>query len=191
VVRRRRILTGYVIVTVPGVAVGAACDAPQTFEGGIPEFDAVLDLPFDDAGADVFCAVPDAAPDVITWTSLYADLFGPASLGQCGSSMRSDSNGSSSCHHDSSGAGAQASGFICGDTQQSCYMGITSPSAPDSSMLGTEQIVVPDEPCNSYLPFVLRHDGGGSMPYYPESVVFSDQDIARVSAWIGAGAPNN
>jgi hypothetical protein len=43
---------------------------------------------------------------------------------------------------------------------------------------------------------VLRHgdgDGGviGIMPYFPENVVFSDDDMARVSAWIAAGAQND
>ncbi len=85
-----------------------------------------------------------------------------------------------------------ASGFVCGDTQQSCYDGITSPQA---NFIG-HQVVVACSPCGSYLTQVLRHsdgDGGlaGIMPFYPENVVFSDDDMTRVSEWIAAGAPNN
>jgi hypothetical protein len=29
------------------------------------------------------------------------------------------------------------------------------------------------------------------MPFYPVAATFSSDDIARVNAWIAAGAPNN
>jgi hypothetical protein len=173
------------VIAASGVAINAiACgDAPQTFDGGTPLFDARY-APESDAG-DAACIATDAAG--ATWAALYADMFGPASIGQCGDATRTGANGTTSCHHDSGGSGAQASGFVCGDTQQSCYDGLTSPSA----QFAGEQVVVPCSPETSYLMQVLRHDGGGIMPFYPETAVFSDADMARIRAWIAAGAPNN
>lgn len=175
-------------------AIGVALDA--CFVGGQPATDAgptsdaandTLASDASDAGAEATCEPTDAGD--ATWTSLYADLFGPASIGQCGAASRTSTNGTSqtSCHHDSTGSGAVSSGFICGDTQESCYQGITSPNA---KFVG-QQVVVPCSPDNSYLMQVLRHDGGGLMPFYPENAVFSDADMARVRAWIAAGAPDN
>jgi hypothetical protein len=175
-----------------GAALFVACfDAPQNVDGGMPTFDAQSDPPHPssdggDAGdGEAGCDVPDAAN--ATWTALYADLFGPASIGQCGAATRGDTNGSTSCHQDGNGNGAQASGFICGMTQGDCYAGITSPMA---TFIG-EQVVQPGDPCTSYLPQVLRTDAGGIMPFYPVAATFSSDDIARVNAWIAAGAPNN
>jgi hypothetical protein len=159
-----------------------ACDAPQTVQGGDPLFDAGPEpLP----GCDSGCVA--SAPANATWTALYKDLFGPAGIGQCGDATRTGQNGTTSCHQDGTGQGALASGFICGTTQQSCYDGITSPSA---SFIG-QQVVLACSPCASYLTQVLRHDGGGIMPFYPETAIFSDDDMSRVSAWIAAGAKND
>ena len=176
------------VIAASGVAIQAtACDAPQTVQGGDPLFDSAPDpLP----GCDSGCLA--SAPANATWTALYKDLFGPAGIGQCGDATRTGKNGTTSCHHAAGDQGAMASGFVCGDTQESCWQGITSPQA---NFIG-EQVVVACSPCSSYLTQVLRHgdgDGGltGIMPFYPESVVFSDDDMARVSAWIAAGAPNN
>jgi hypothetical protein len=183
----------YALLPCPVVAaVAIACsDAPQGISGGASNFNVQFDLPNipappppADAG-EGGCMPTDAGN--ATWTSLYADLFGPASIGQCGDSSRGDSTGSTSCHHDSSGNGAMSSGFICGDTQDTCYAGITSPSA---AFLGA-RVVIACDPGNSFLTKVLRHTGGGIMPFYPNNVFFSDADMARVGAWIAAGAPNN
>jgi hypothetical protein len=153
------------------------------------EFDAHYNAPpppmSDASDGEGGCVTPDAGN--ATWTALYADFFGPTGTAQCGASSRGDSNGSTSCHHDSGGNGAMASGFICGDTQQSCYAGITSSMAS----FGGAQVVIPGDPCNSFLPKILRRNGGGIMPFYPMSVFFSDNDMARVREWIAAGAQNN
>ena len=184
----RHMLLSLPVVAASAVAIHAtACDAPQTVQGGTLLFDAA---PEPAPGCDSGC-IPQA-PANATWTALYKDLFGPAGIGQCGDATRTGQNGTTSCHHDASGNGAQASGFICGDTQQSCYDGITSPQA---NFIGT-QVVVACSPCGSYLTQVLRHgdgDGGitGIMPFYPENVIFSDDDMNRVTAWIAAGAKND
>ncbi len=177
------------VIAATGIAINAtACgDAPQSPSGGDPQFDAHVDPAITaDAGdaGEGGCITNDASD--VTWTALYADLFGPASLGQCGDATRTGS-ATTSCHHDGTGNGAISSGFVCGDTQESCYQGITSPNA----QFAGEQVVLPCAPGNSFLPDVMRHDGGGLMPFYPETVVFSDSDIARVRAWIAAGALEN
>ncbi len=170
-------------VLVVMVVMGAlACDANQNPSGGDPLFDGAFD-PIAQDGA--VCTASDAGDQ--TWTSLYQSFFGPNGNGQCGDPTRTGSNGTTSCHQDSSGEGAMASGFICGDTQASCYAGITSPQA---SFVG-QPVVVPCNASASYLTEVLRQADGGIMPFYPETVVFSDADMARIRGWISAGAPNN
>jgi hypothetical protein len=182
----RLMLLSLPVFAASAVAIQAtACDAPQNVQGGVALFDAQPDPLPGPAGCDAGC-IPQA-PANATWTALYADLFGPASIGQCGSATRTGQNGTTSCHQDATGNGAIASGFICGKTQQDCYAGITSPQA---SFIG-QQVVVACSPCSSYLTQVLRHDGGGIMPFYPENAVFSDDDMSRVSEWIAAGAQNN
>ena len=174
------------VIAASAVAIQAtACDAPQSVQGGDTLFDAGTLPQALPPGCDAGCLAQ--APANATWTALYKDLFGPAGIGQCGDTTRTGVNGTTSCHHAAGDNGAVASGFICGDTQQSCYDGITSPQA---NFIG-QQVVVACSPCGSYLTQVLRHDGGGIMPYFPENVVFSDGDMARVSAWIAAGAQNN
>jgi hypothetical protein len=187
----RLMLLSLPVISAGAVAIQAtACDAPQNVEGGDPLFDAGPEPQPTPAGCDSGCLAQ--APSNATWTALYKDLFGPAGIGQCGAATRTGQNGTTSCHQSAGDNGAVASGFVCGDTQQSCFDGITSPQA---NFIGT-QVVVACSPCGSYLTQVLRHgdgDGGliGIMPYFPESVVFSDDDMARVSSWIAAGAANN
>jgi len=184
----RLMLLSLPVLAASAVAIQAtACEAPQTFKGGDPLFDASPEPP---PGCDSGCIAQ--APSNATWTALYKDLFGPAGIGQCGDATRTGQNGTTTCHRGSTDNGALASGFVCGDTQQSCYDGITSPQA---NFIG-QQVVIACSPCGSYLTQVLRHgdgDGGitGIMPFYPEDAVFSDDDMARVSAWIAAGAQNN
>jgi hypothetical protein len=183
----RLMLLSLPVLAASAIAIQAtACDAPQSIQGGNLLFDAAPEPPPScDSGV---CVTP--VPANATWSTLYKDLFGPASIGQCGDATRTGQNGTTSCHHGPGDNGALASGFVCGDTEQSCYDGITSPNA---NFLG-QKVVVACSPCGSYLTQVLRHsdgDGGvlGIMPFYPEDAIFSADDMSRVSAWIAAGAP--
>jgi len=185
----RLMLLSLPVIAASAVAIQAtACDAPQNIQGGDTQFDAA---PAPPPGCDSGTCI-SGAPANATWTALYKDLFGPASIGQCGAPTRTGQNGTTNCHQKDGDNGAVSSGFICGDTQQSCYDGITSPNA---AFIG-QKVVVACSPCGSYLTQVLRRsdgDGGitGIMPFYPENAVFSDDDMARVTAWIAAGAQNN
>jgi hypothetical protein len=175
-------------------AVMIACfSAPQTIVGGDAQFDAYLDTPQDDSGdasdaseAGPVCDFTTDAGDA-TWSSLYANLFGPSGIGQCGDATRSDGTSTTSCHQDGSGNGAISSGFICGLTQESCYQGITS------SMANYEgsQVVVAGDPGGSFLVKIMRSCSGGIMPFLPQSVVFSNDQMSSVSTWIAAGALDN
>lgn len=187
----RLMLLSLPVIAASAVAIQAtACDAPQNIQGGDPLFDATPEPKATPPGCDSGCVTP--APPNATWPALYNDLFGPASIGQCGDATRTGQNGTSSCHHDPGGAGAIASGFVCGETQQQCFDGITNPAA---NFLG-QPVVVACSPCGSYLTQVLRHSDGeggitGIMPIQPETAIFSADDMARVSAWIAAGANSN
>jgi hypothetical protein len=183
----------HILLPCPVIAatIIACFDAPQNIMGGDAQFDARFDTPLPDSGdanAEAGCGFPtDGDAGNSTWTALYANLFGPTGLGQCGDSSRSDSNGTSSCHHDATGAGAMASGFICGDTQESCYQGVTSSAANFEGL----QVVVAGDPCGSFLTQVMRSSAGGIMPFYPQSIVFSDDQMSSVSTWIAGGALDN
>jgi hypothetical protein len=148
--------------------LAAACSA-----GGSPS--AVSDR------FDASPAPPLPAPDAsgvdsgsgITWTDLYRDFFGPTSVASC--------KGNGTCH----GTAAEGGGgvWVCGDTQLSCYTGMTATAA---ALIDTKN------PASSTLLGVgLRSASGGNMPLTPASYVFSDASIKRISAWMAAGAQNN
>src|SRR5580700_7404147 len=67
-------------------------------------------------------AGPEAGTAAVTWTSLYAEYFGPAGVASCA--------GSGTCHGSAEEAGYMASMYLCppGD-KDGCYMGITSSAA--------------------------------------------------------------
>jgi hypothetical protein len=166
----------------------AACDASGEVEGGDP-FDggaAVTTTTTDDDGGTVMveqkgCAGPDASTGS-TYTELYQDYFGPAGGANCSGSV-------GACHGEASGAGAIGSGgFVCGASQSDCFAGMSSGTADLLSSSATAH------PENSGLEVALRKASGtgtDNMPLTPVSCVFSDDDIARISAWIAAGAANN
>ncbi len=135
-------------------------------------------------GADLFDASPAPAPDTgatpttedagsgITWTDLYRDFFGrPAPGPGC--------KGTGACHG-SAGVGGGGT-WVCGDTKESCWQGITAVSA---GLLDTKA------PENSALLLTIRTKDGGSMPKNPR-YVFSDESVKRIRDWMAAGAQNN
>ncbi len=80
-------------------------------------------------------------------------------------------------------------GFVCGASQSDCYAGMHITTADLLSASDTTA------PANSGLVMALRKEtpaGQNNMPFDPPSTcVFTDDDIARITAWVGAGAPNN
>jgi hypothetical protein len=154
----------------------ASCgDASGSVTGGEPRFDAALPVaPVVDSG------VSENAQD-ITWTGLYTDYFGarapgPGCAGEVGS-----------CHGAATDPGAQASGFTCGASKDTCYAGLTS---------GQANLIDAGNPGKGSIFQILRHrdNGGtqvGSMPKRPASYFFSPVGIKRIEDWIGAGAKND
>jgi hypothetical protein len=157
-------------------AIVLACTAAPTEEGGTARFDAAPETVADDA--DV-CSEDSDAGTGDTWASLYGDYFGPTGKASCA--------GTGVCHGDTSQAGYQGSGYVCPPTAAQCYAGITAAAAG----LVTPGPPVSD-PTTTGLYGVLRKcAGGGSMPKEPATVFFTAGDMARIDAWIAAGAPDD
>jgi hypothetical protein len=179
------------------LALHVGCDsATGELQGGDP---------FVEAGAG--CATKcDTTP---TWTCLYTNCFGPPPAGQA-----SCSTGQGVCHNDGTQTGAQVSGFVCGNTQQSCWEGMTAGIGLDaggifcpivcSGVCPQTGSACPTEPKQQTLLQDIHKAQGGSgqlnnMPCQTPpscaansgSYTFSADDVARISAWIQAGAPNN
>jgi hypothetical protein len=141
------------------------------------------------------------------WTSLYTDYFGaPQKLADGGfSGGRAACSGNGICHGDAGQTGAQVSGYICaGDAtdagKDECYASITS------SMLTTVLLMPGASFVDQGLWGQLNsvENTSGPMPLGPPDAAsptpdagnypayqFSAEDLARLSAWVDAGFPNN
>ena len=131
-----------------------------------------------------------------TWTSLYANFFGPTGQASCGPSSQS------SCHGAPTETGATFSGFVCGSTQDECWQGMTVGAAADA---GIPPILMPDggDPTMSQLWFSLHKTTGSAvlanMPCgdppacltAQATYSFTDSDLSCISTWAQQGAPNN
>jgi hypothetical protein len=109
------------------------------------------------------------------WSDLYRDLFSPNGAAGCGNPA---------CHGGAQGAGAEL--FKCFD-EIACrdFVRPTQLRLPSDA----------DDPENSAFVTILRHCDDdrnriGRMPKQPASYFFSRKSIARVKAWIAAGAPD-
>jgi hypothetical protein len=127
---------------------------------------------------------PGASPQG-QWSDLYRCYFGATGIANCGQS--------DSCHQTSAGVGTESSGFVCGQTADSCWQGMTSSSASDMSpIVPTDG--GPSDVTTVTLWSALRKTSGqglSDMPNAPTTVVFTATDMARIAAWIQRGAPND
>ena len=131
----------------------------------------------------------DAAPD--TWKGIYRDLFGRNSPASCA--------GSGVCHDAAGKPGAQSSNFVCADLD-GCYTSLRTaispiPSDGTRALIDDASLTAPD---NAYLFTIIRYrtaDGtlvpNRGMPQVPADYYYSAADIARIKAWMMAGAPND
>ncbi len=178
------------LVLAASVAELSACDATGEVEGGEPFDGGVTTTTTTTTGgeggtttkASNSCAGADAGTGS-TFTDLYRDYFGPTGGASCSGSV-------GNCHGESTGVGALSSGgFVCGASQSDCYTGMHITTADLLSASDTAT------PANSGLVMALRKEtpaGTNNMPFDPPSTcVFTDDDIGRITAWVGAGAPNN
>jgi hypothetical protein len=173
------------------IVLGIACDsATGEVQGGECIFEC-------DAGTST----------ASTWTSLYDDYFGPSVSSSC--------TAQTSCHGTAGESGALISGFVCGGSKQACWEGMTAGIAPDAGGF-LPPIVTPGvaDPTKTVL-YQSLHQASPSadnafcaksttltdcnMPCNNASgctvasaaYAFSSADLARVAAWIQAGAPND
>jgi hypothetical protein len=163
----------FVAISLGSVACVAS---PESVAGEEGLFDASPPgPPGDDSSTTVG---PSCAPDGgATWTDLYRDCFGPNEAA-CG--------GSVGCHSAVTDQGFASSGFVCGMTADSCWMGITAmnsivPSGGSSTPTTTALYQnVRKAPPNV----------GGTMPKF-SSFAFTQADLDRISTWIENGAKND
>jgi hypothetical protein len=176
--RRARLAFLLLFAALLSASWAAGCaSAPSSEEGGDPRFDT---SPGETVEGDA-CAPTGDAGSGTGWSDLYRDYFGPTGVASCAGSP-------GQCHGDTQGLGYQSSQYLCANGVQGCYQGITSAQA-DLVTVGDTK----DDPRLSTLYGVLRKScpAGGTMPLQPSTLVFSPADMARIAAWIGAGAPNN
>jgi hypothetical protein len=111
-----------------------------------------------------------------TWAELYGDFFG---------NPRAACAGNGACHGDANQPGAQSSEYVCPlNDKDSCYKSITGAAAG---------LVLTGDPAGSPLILnVLRHADGsaGNMPKN-SGYAFTATDLARIQAWIAAGAQDD
>jgi len=159
------------------LAAGCSSASPDE-QGGGARFDAAApSVSSNDDGGDA-CGSPDFdAAEGTGWSDLYRDYFGPTAPASCAGTV-------GQCHGEASGLGAQASGFVCAGGVTGCYQGITSPSA---GLIGEAT-----NPTGSSLYATLRKTcAGGIMPKVPADFYFGAADMARITDWLAAGAPDN
>src|SRR5258706_10074946 len=113
----RRVAFGALLLLSLAVPAGLAACAEAT--------GTVTDSQFQFSTSPPDCVQPigDAAGLPHTWSSLYADFFGPK--GTAKASCTYDTQ----CHGTADESGAKSSKFVCGSTADTCYAGITSPGA--------------------------------------------------------------
>jgi hypothetical protein len=115
-----------------------------------------------------------------TWSELYADYFGGTGRATCA--------GNGSCHGTTSGAGFASSQYVCPpDDKDACYKSMLSASA---GLITSGQTLE-----NDFLYQAIRKEaavGLNNMPLEPVQIyTFTPTDLARISAWVAAGAPND
>jgi hypothetical protein len=163
----------------------ACSDASGSVQGGEVLFDAGVPVT-PDAGP---VAVDDAGPHA--WTDLYNDFFG-ASTGAA-----SCAGTPGQCHMLPNDLGSGFSGFTCGTTQDSCWMGMTVGNC--ASALVKPCPIVPSggsaAPTSTGLHINLHQSDAtgtitGTMPL-GDTYTFTPADMARIDAWITEGAQNN
>lgn len=140
---------------------------------GAGDGDGGSDAAATDAGKDApgDACVLESDAGAPTWTALYADFFGPAGVGNCSLKI--------GCHADNTGGGAI---WTCGPTKDTCWLGMQN-NVTVCDAAGSKVLLMLRKASDPTVP--------GKMPQEPTTVTFSDTDLARIRAWIAAGAKND
>ena len=112
-----------------------------------------------------------------TWAYLYGCYFAPTGVASC--------TFTGMCHGGPSELGTSISGgYMCAPDPTACWNSMTSSGVVSAA----------SDPTSTTLYTVLRTKPTGEetlMPLAPTSVVFGSGDMARIAAWITAGATND
>jgi hypothetical protein len=183
-------------VAIPAACVGCTATTGAV-QGGAPLSDAdtvaQLDLPMGSTGGDASDGAPapttnNPSPDCQdggmygdnTWADLYQCYFGKSGPDSCAGTV-------GSCHGESNAGGT--SFWTCGQTAASCYAGLLAGMTLSGPLDPTKDMA---NPTSAALYTVLcQINGSGMMPLgcSPQSVLLFPDDMARIAAWIAAGAP--
>jgi len=144
-----------------------------------------------DGGSGSSTTTTNDLPDVgtVTWTELYDSYFAPTAQASCTAIA-------GECHGSLTELGAQGSGYVCGASKDSCWMGMTSTAIP------TFPAPVPvggsTSPTTTTLYKALHPVGVNNAGQMPLSSAdggvgyqFTRLDLARIAAWIDQGAAND
>jgi hypothetical protein len=165
--------------SVTGIPSGDDAGAVEV-TGIAPAVDAGVDGGSDaDAGVTVRvdpCADAGDRGDGAAFADLYRDFFGPTGLANC--------SAGSICHVPG-GTGTDTSGYQCGPDANGCWTSMTTSIVPAGGTMSPE---------DTALYKVLRKapptPGTGPMPRN-SAFAFCPPDLARIKAWIAAGAAND
>jgi hypothetical protein len=155
------------------------------------------------SGGEALVSEPDSGGGT-TFTSLYADYFGPSAPTGC--------TAQTTCHGTASQNGAVISGFVCGSSKDECWMSMTQPSDADFF----PPIVTPGftdptttglykclhQPSSSTDNSICSHSAFSSACNMPcgdpptctvgaSAYAFTSDDLARITTWMQQGAQNN
>lgn len=142
-----------------------------------------------DAPAEAAASCKGSASDT-SWTALYCDFFGPGAKASCAGGQGLESN----CHGRDNSAGTMVSKFKCGTTKDDCYVGTTGPSADMMGNVGTMtklERTLRRDACKATPMAPECRQPYNNMPLQPGTVAFTDEELARIRAWVAAGSPND
>jgi hypothetical protein len=147
-----------------------ACSFCGGHEGGA--------TPDTDAGSD--------GPAAGRWQDLYASYFGPDGQANC-------SQGTGACHSVSSDLGVATSGFVCGPTSDSCWHGMNQGLAGHAALVPAGGASDAAQTLLWAALYKAKPSGGTVSNNMPQNLtyMFTSADLARIAAWIQAGAPEN
>jgi hypothetical protein len=181
----------FVSCLVPVALAAPACSmANGSVEGG----DSLLQSAVSDADVDASSA---------TWSALYSAYFGASGAASC-SGVTADGGTQGVCHNTSTETGAQASSFVCGSSATTCWQGMTAAGSvvPSGGSSNASETILYSAlrkqgggglmPCNANI--MTLSDGGTSVTCSGSAgsaYTFTADDLARISAWVQAGAQND
>jgi hypothetical protein len=173
-------------VAVLVTALAACTSADGAVRGGETRFDSASPPPLVVPISESTFA--DAAPT--SWKGIYRDFFGKRSKASCA--------GNGTCHGEADKPGAKISNFVCADVD-GCYQSMRTAKDPDPRVSTVALVEDADiaHPEGAYLFRIIRYrtaDGqtvaNRGMPQIPSDFAYTPDDIARIQAWIKAGAKN-